>query len=94
MPLQVLEGSEFVEERNDTEQKKLKKVNRKWSTPLCTSLSHSAVHAACLAGLGASVSKITGLSVMQKPATHRLACQLNVGDGENSGVLRIRTKPK
>ena len=50
---QVLEGSEFLDERSDIEQKKLRK----------------------------------------KPADYRLACQLNVGDGNNSGKLKFRTKP-
>ena len=31
---------------------------------------------------------------LQKPDSFRLACQLNVGDGENSGILKFRTKPK
>lgn len=52
--VEVLEGSNLLDPRNDTEQKKLKK----------------------------------------KPDSFRLACQLNVGDGENSGTLRFRTKPK
>lgn len=34
------------------------------------------------------------VSCQQKPEAYRLACQLNVGDGENSGTLRFRTKPK
>jgi ferredoxin len=52
--VEVLEGEELLDERNDTEQKKLKK----------------------------------------KPASYRLACQTNVGNGENAGTLRFRTKPK
>lgn len=31
---------------------------------------------------------------LQKPDSFRLACQLNVGDGKNSGTLKFRTKPK
>lgn len=30
---------------------------------------------------------------LQKPETFRLACQSNVGDGSNSGSMKVRVKP-
>jgi hypothetical protein len=94
--LQVLEGSDLLDPRNDTEQKKLKKVTTRQHMKQCAgwirlptlTLYRHVQSAACMFALNGC------RCTLQKPDSFRLACQLNVGDGENSGTLRFRTKPK
>jgi hypothetical protein len=100
--LQVLEGSDLLDPRNDTEQKKLKKVMARQSSE-AKGVHHRTVPSALspllpLSQRGQPAFRIgkkwLPVHALQKPDSFRLACQLNVGDGENSGTLKFRTKPK
>lgn len=122
----VLEGEKLLDERNDTEQKKLKKVCAVHAhvfpclcpvaravflsrpaqflcgSPCCLPAAYS-MFTWCASMPGDALRSVLQchkhvvdfcMRMLQKPSSYRLACQTNVGNGQNSGKLRIRTKPK
>ncbi len=52
------------------------------------------MHCSCAINCRRLTVVVVAIVFVQRPPTYRLACQTNVGNGLNSGRVKIRTKPK